>query len=103
MRCVVISMFFLWILFNSRPSTSFFCKIVQGDFLSDECAERIISSTIVFANNFAFGPEVDHQLKLRFANLKEGAKVIASKAFCSLNFRITDRKLDGKRFPVVRK
>lgn len=23
-------------------------------------------------NNFAFGPEVDHQLKERFANMKEG-------------------------------
>ncbi|VDL97768.1 unnamed protein product [Schistocephalus solidus] len=70
--------------------------LVQGDFLSPECTERIISSTIIFANNFAFGPEVDHQLKERFANLKEGAKIIASKAFCSLNFRISDRKLDGK-------
>ena len=35
------------------------------------------------------------QLKLRFANMKEGAKVVSSKAFCPLNFRITDRNLSG--------
>lgn len=36
------------------------------------------------------------QLKLRFANMKEGAKIVSSKAFCPLNFRITDRNLSGK-------
>lgn len=32
-----------------------------------------LSSSIIFVNNFAFGPEVDHQLKERFANMKEGS------------------------------
>nr|VZI47511.1 unnamed protein product [Spirometra erinaceieuropaei] len=81
-----------WMAFYGKTYQPY--ALVQGDFLSPECTERIISSTIIFANNFAFGPEVDHQLKERFANLKEGAKIIASKAFCSLNFRISDRKLD---------
>ena len=36
------------------------------------------------------------QLKLRFANLREGAKIISSKAFCPLNFHITERNLSGK-------
>uniref|UniRef100_A0A5K3EVZ5 Histone-lysine N-methyltransferase, H3 lysine-79 specific n=1 Tax=Mesocestoides corti TaxID=53468 RepID=A0A5K3EVZ5_MESCO len=81
-----------WMAFYGKKYQPYVLE--QGDFLSDECTEKIVSSTVIFANNFAFGPEVDHQLKLRFANLKEGAKVIASKAFCSLNFRITDRKLD---------
>lgn len=31
-----------------------------------------LSYSIIFVNNFAFGPEVDHQLKERFANMKEG-------------------------------
>lgn len=31
-----------------------------------------LSFSIIFVNNFAFGPEVDHQLKERFANMKEG-------------------------------
>lgn len=47
----------------------------------------------MFVNNFAFGPAVDHQLKQRFANMKEGAKIVSSKAFCPLNFRITERNL----------
>ena len=51
---------------------------------------------VIFVNNFAFGPQVDHQLKLRFANMKEGAKIVSSKAFCPLNFRITDRNLSGE-------
>ena len=46
-------------------------------------------------NNYAFGPEVDHQLKLRFQNLKEGARIVSSKAFAPVNFRITDRNLTG--------
>ena len=50
-------------------------------------------SSLVFVNNFAFGPAVDHQLKQRFANMKEGAKIVSSKAFCPLNFRITERNL----------
>lgn len=43
------------------------------------CASRasfhstgILFCSVIFVNNFAFGPEVDHQLKERFANMKEG-------------------------------
>ncbi|CAH8540200.1 unnamed protein product [Schistosoma turkestanicum] len=71
-----------------RPYT-----LERGDFLSTEYQEKITNASVLFANNFAFGPEVDHQLKQRFANLKEGARIISSKAFCPLNFRITDRNL----------
>ncbi|XP_053394134.1 serine-rich adhesin for platelets-like isoform X4 [Mercenaria mercenaria] len=72
-----------------------YCKFLleKGDFLSEETKEKINSATVIFVNNFAFGPQVDHQLKLRFANMKEGAKIVSSKAFCPLNFRITDRNL----------
>lgn len=28
--------------------------------------------------------------------MKEGAKIVSSKAFCPLNFRITDRNLTGE-------
>nr|XP_026494778.1 histone-lysine N-methyltransferase, H3 lysine-79 specific isoform X4 [Vanessa tameamea] len=68
-------------------------KLIKGDFLMDEHREKINSATIVFVNNFAFGPHVDHQLKERFADLKDGAKIVSSKSFCPLNFRITDRNL----------
>jgi len=36
-----------------------------------------------------------NQLKIRFANMKEGAHIVSSKAFCPLNFRISDRNLGG--------
>lgn len=39
-------------------------------------------------NNFAFGPEVDHQLKERFANMKEG-NVLPSLTLSAM--RVLDR------------
>ncbi|XP_043683917.1 histone-lysine N-methyltransferase, H3 lysine-79 specific-like isoform X1 [Vespula pensylvanica] len=68
-------------------------RLVKGDFLADEHRESITGATIVFVNNFAFGPTVDHQLKERFADLRDGARIVSSKSFCPLNFRITDRNL----------
>ncbi|KAL1114853.1 hypothetical protein AAG570_007677 [Ranatra chinensis] len=68
-------------------------KLIKGDFLHEEHRDKIVSATIVFVNNFAFGPSVDHQLKERFADLKDGARIVSSKSFCPLNFRITDRNL----------
>ncbi|XP_064625408.1 histone-lysine N-methyltransferase, H3 lysine-79 specific-like isoform X1 [Lineus longissimus] len=68
-------------------------ELQKGDFLSEDVKERINTASVIFVNNFAFGPNVDHQLKLRFANMREGAKIVSSKAFCPLNFRITDRNL----------
>ncbi|KAL3290226.1 hypothetical protein HHI36_023583 [Cryptolaemus montrouzieri] len=68
-------------------------KLIRGDFLTEEHREKINQASIVFVNNFAFGPTVDHQLKERFADLKDGARIVSSKSFCPLNFRITDRNL----------
>ncbi|XP_072018046.1 LOW QUALITY PROTEIN: uncharacterized protein [Amphiura filiformis] len=67
--------------------------LIKGDFLTKEMQQKISEANIIFVNNFAFGPAVDHRLKERFANMKEGAKIVSSKAFCPLNFRITDRNL----------
>ena len=39
--------------------------LYQGDFLKPEHRKSISESTIVFVNNYAFGPEVDHMLKER--------------------------------------
>lgn len=36
------------------------------------CKFNVLFYSVIFVNNFAFGPEVDHQLKERFANMKEG-------------------------------
>ena len=71
-------------------------RLTQGDFLNPEHKSAILDSSIVFVNNFAFGPEVDQHLKTIFADLNDGARIFSSKAFCALNFRITDRNLSGK-------
>uniref|UniRef100_A0A5F8HBR8 Histone-lysine N-methyltransferase, H3 lysine-79 specific n=1 Tax=Monodelphis domestica TaxID=13616 RepID=A0A5F8HBR8_MONDO len=78
----------------------------RGDFLSEEWRERIANTSVIFVNNFAFGPEVDHQLKERFANMKEGGRIVSSKPFAPLNFRINSRNLSGKnllRFYYINK
>lgn len=68
-------------------------EIMKGDFLSEPLQEKITSASIIFVNNYAFGPRVDHMLKERFADLKDGARIVSSRSFCPLNFRITDRNL----------
>ncbi|XP_076356018.1 histone-lysine N-methyltransferase, H3 lysine-79 specific-like [Tachypleus tridentatus] len=68
-------------------------KLVKGDFLADEHRDAIVNASLVFVNNFAFGPTVDHMLKERFADLRDGARIVSSKPFCHLNFRITDRTM----------
>ena len=68
-------------------------ELIKEDFLTEKMRERITQATIIFVNNFAFGPNVDHQLKERFADLKDGARIVSSKSFCPLNFRITERNL----------
>ncbi|XP_060071074.1 histone-lysine N-methyltransferase, H3 lysine-79 specific-like [Ylistrum balloti] len=80
-----------WMKWYGKKNSNY--QLDKGDFLCDEMVEKINNATVIFVNNFAFGPQVDHQLKLRFANMKEGAKIVSSKAFCPLNFRITDRNL----------
>ncbi|XP_054708886.1 uncharacterized protein LOC129218593 [Uloborus diversus] len=67
--------------------------LLRGDFLSEEHRDTLLNATLLFVNNFAFGPNVDHMLKMRFADIKDEARVVSSKAFCPLNFRITDRNL----------
>ena len=71
-------------------------KLDHGDFLQQKHRPEILESTIVFVNNFAFGPEVDQHLKDIFADLTDGSRIFSSKSFCALNFRITDRNLSGK-------
>jgi len=80
-----------WMLWYGKKYSPYLLH--QGDFLHSDHRKTISESTIVFVNNFAFGPEVDHQLKERFADLKDGARIVSSKPFCPLNFRITERNL----------
>ncbi|KAK7508290.1 hypothetical protein BaRGS_00000529 [Batillaria attramentaria] len=84
-------MFRKWMSFYGKSYGDYLLE--KGDFLVTDIREKIESATVIFVNNFAFGPQVDHHLKIMFANMKEGAKIVSSKAFCPLNFRITDRNL----------
>lgn len=68
-------------------------ELLKGNFFEEQHKELITNASFIFVNNFAFGPNVDHMLKLRFADLKDGARIVSSKSFCPLNFRITDRNL----------
>lgn len=68
-------------------------ELIRGDFLSPENRHLIENASIVFANNFAFGPTVDHQLKQLFQEMRDGSRIISSRAFCPLQFRLTDRTL----------
>merc|ERR1739838_1098986 len=68
-----------WMKFYGKTYRPF--KLTKGDFLTDEWREQMTKATVIFVNNYAFGPEVDQQLKDRFVNLKEGCKIVSSKAF----------------------
>ncbi|TRY75673.1 hypothetical protein TCAL_11608 [Tigriopus californicus] len=82
-----------WMSFYGKIYSPF--KLVHGDFLDAVHRPGILASTIVFVNNFAFGPEVDQHLKDIFADLNDGARIFSSKSFCALNFRITERNLSA--------
>ncbi|KAL1235288.1 H3 lysine-79 specific,Histone-lysine N-methyltransferase [Trichinella spiralis] len=56
-------------------------KLLEGDFLDVKFREHFCKATVIFVNNYAFGPELDHQLKIIFSDLKDGTKIISSKPF----------------------
>lgn len=85
-----------WMKWYGKKYNQF--ELIKGDFLDNSAKPLIQKATIIFVNNYAFGPSVDHQLKLNFAELQDGVRIISSKPFCPLNFRITDRNLTGKAF-----
>ena len=86
--------FEFWMAFYGKTYSKF--ELVEGDFLDTKFREGILASTIIFVNNFAFGPEVDQRLKDVFADLADGSRIFSSKSFCALNFRITERNLSGE-------
>ena len=56
--------------------------------------------SFIFVNNYVFGAALDHQLKLRFKDMLEGAIIVSSKPFCPLNYRINERNLNGRNSAV---
>ena len=54
-----------WMRWWGKPAYGNY-KLVKGNFLNSKYAEKISSSSIVFVNNFAFGPKLDNKLKGSF-------------------------------------
>lgn len=52
--------FRLWMSFYGKVYSPF--KLVHGDFLEEKNVPEILQSTIVFVNNFAFGPGTKRDL-----------------------------------------
>lgn len=83
--------FRFWMDWFGKAYTEF--EIFHGDFFDQKFDEIIKESTCLFINNFAFEPEVDHRLKLKFIDLKDGTRIISSKQFCPTKSRVTERDL----------
>ncbi|KAI0984445.1 hypothetical protein GJ496_011505 [Pomphorhynchus laevis] len=81
--------FKFWMAWFCKSHAKF--KLFKGDFLSEEFNHYYNEATIIFANNVAFGSIIDHQLKLRFLNLRHGAVVISSKEFVPARYRYNSR------------
>ncbi|CAF0773095.1 unnamed protein product [Didymodactylos carnosus] len=84
------SEFRFWMRWYGKRFSDF--QLERGDFLLHEkINDRIKEADVIFVNNFVFGANVDHELKLKFMNMKDGAKIVSSKEFCSIDFRLNDR------------
>ncbi|XP_046454653.1 histone-lysine N-methyltransferase, H3 lysine-79 specific-like isoform X2 [Daphnia pulex] len=70
-------------------------QLINGDFLDQRHSDKINSASVIFVNNLAFGPNLDHQLKERFAELRDGVRIISSKEFCPINSRLSERNLSN--------
>ena len=68
-------------------------EIFHGDFLDEQFTEKIANADVIFVNNFAFDPPLNQALKERFADCKEGARIVSSLNFSPMSFTITERTL----------
>eukprot|EP00794_Sanderia_malayensis_P007997 gene7996-8856_t len=89
--CSLEKEFKKWMAWFGKTYSPFMLE--KGDFLAEDVRKRIIDTSVVFVNNFAFGPKVNHQLKIRFQGLKEGAKVVSSREYCPIYFKFNSRNL----------
>lgn len=80
-----------WMKWHGKTYSPY--NLEKGDFLLDVNQTKINKASVIFVNNFAFGPTVDHKLKQRFMSLNDGTRIISSKPYCPLNFRLTSRNL----------
>ena len=80
-----------WMKWHGKTYSPYMLE--KGDFLDESNRTKITEASVIFVNNFAFGPNVDHKLKQKFTSLKDGTRIISSKPYCPLNFRLTSRNL----------
>ncbi|XP_019855114.1 PREDICTED: uncharacterized protein LOC109584002 [Amphimedon queenslandica] len=85
------SEFVRWMDFYGKSYGEY--ELLKGDFMDPKFEEIFNSATVLFCNNYAFGPDLNHRLTLKFQNLRDGVKIVSSREFCPLNFRLTERKL----------
>lgn len=80
-----------WMKWHGKTHSPY--QLEKGDFLDESNRTKITEASVIFVNNFAFGPNVDHKLKQKFTSLRDGTRIISSKPYCPLNFRLTSRNL----------
>lgn len=85
--------FKFWMNWHGKTYTEF--ELFHGDFFDKKYTDIIKSATYILVNNFAFKPDVDHKLKQRFLDLKDGTQILSSKSFCLTKpkSRVTERDL----------
>ncbi|CAF0952819.1 unnamed protein product [Rotaria sordida] len=88
--CAMADEFRSWMRWYGKQYSEF--QLDQGDFLTHSMIdERIKEADVIFVNNYVFGARVNHELKVKFMNMKDGAKIVSSREFCPEAFRLNDR------------
>lgn len=83
--------FEFWMNWHGKTYSEF--ELFHGDFFEKKYENIIKNAQYILVNNFAFKPDVDHKLKQRFLDLKDGTKILSSKRFCLPKPRPTERDL----------
>jgi hypothetical protein len=61
--------FRFWMRWYGKRYSEF--QLEQGDFLSHpKIDEKLKEADVIFANNYVFGSTVNHELKVKFMNMK---------------------------------
>ena len=56
---------------------------------------HVLMYRVIFTNNYIFGSSTNYQLAMKFAKLQNGLRIVSTREFCPLNFRLNDRNQNG--------
>jgi len=59
-------------------------------------------ATVIFVNNYAFSEDLNLKLKRAFGEMNEGTKIISTKEFCPVDFKINDRNAGNDIGSIMR-